>query len=110
MIGRSGQIFRPYLLRNCYIAQIESWALLNLRFGYTCLGIAYWPKDKRHRPWWVPHLSLTFWNHSGQCDQHWVFKVELQRLSLGFKTRGDATPDLATYKDAGWHLRSRFGF
>lgn len=95
---------RPYLIRGCYFAQVEVWAMVGLRLGFTALGLAYrhpWP---RRRPWWLPHFRLSIWEHTGQCDQRWVFRIRVGRHSLGFRTRGDARPDLATYGDAGWHL------
>lgn len=96
---------RFYLIRDCYFAQIEGSALIGLRLGYTTLGLAFWPPRRGRRPWWMPHLRLSLWAHTGQCDQRWVFLIAAGRHRFGFKTRGDATPDLMRYGEAGWCLR-----
>jgi hypothetical protein len=46
--------------------------------------------------------------HSLQCDQVWVFLVRYRKVRFGYRTVGDATPRLMTYKDAGFHWPWKF--
>lgn len=105
---------RSYLIRNSYSAQVEGSAFINLRFGYTCLGIAAWPMlgCDADMKWWqrlLPLLSLTLCSHSGQCGQWWAIKLKVcGRWVLAFKTKGDASPTLHdTYNESGLYLFSR---
>lgn len=97
--------FVPYFIRDSYSSQVEGWAILGFRFGYTCFGVAYWPNNARRFAKWQPNLVLTFWSHTGQCGQRQVFLIEAKSHRFGYRTRGDATPDLLSYNDAGWVLR-----
>jgi len=60
--------------------------------------------------WQSRNLTWTFglMAHSLQCGQVWLFLVRFQPgrrpYRFGFRTMGDATPKLATSKDAGWHF------
>lgn len=94
-----------YLHRRCYWSTIEAWCLVGLHIGYTSFGLAFWPRGgpPKRRPWWVPHARLDLWAHTGQCDQRWVFRLTLGRRQLGYRTVGDATPDLWAYGNAGWY-------
>lgn len=47
-------------------------------------------------------VRLLLWYHSLQCDQRWIFALILGHRRIGFRTRGDATPKIATYKDGGF--------
>ena len=42
--------------------------------------------------------------HSLQCDQRWIFLIRIGRRRFGYRTMGDATPDLLSSTDAGWHF------
>lgn len=60
--------------------------------------------------YWRSHkltLTLGLLAHSLQCDQRWIFLVRVQpgRVPYRFcyRTMGDAKPNFATAKDAGWH-------
>jgi hypothetical protein len=97
---------RFYFIRNAYSAQIEASALVGLRVGFTCLGIALWPPKRGHRPWWSPYFHLSLWAHTGQCDQRTVFGVALGRRRFGYVSRGDATPEMWRYYQAGWFYRA----
>jgi hypothetical protein len=93
-----------YRLSGCYQAQIEAWAIVGLRLGFSAWGVAYWPRERKRMPRWMPHVTLAIWNHTGQCDQRWVFRLNVGRYRFGYRTRGDAKPTYATYYDAGWRL------
>jgi hypothetical protein len=98
---------KAYKLKNCYHSQVEGNALVNIRFGFTCFGIAYphkfW-KKKRTDFWWIPRLSFEFWAHTGQCAQRWIFRFTMLNKRFGYRTKGDSTPSLSSYYDAGWQL------
>ncbi|MGV3616116.1 MAG: hypothetical protein ACO1SV_12340 [Fimbriimonas sp.] len=102
---------KPYRLPNSYFAQVEGSALANLRIGYTAIGL-YWPhllRNGRSKAWrFLPRFSLTLWSHTGSCDQRWVFKIRVGSNYIGYRTRGDATPAMSAYKDAGLRTRLRF--
>jgi len=38
------------------------------------------------------------------CDQRWIFLIRLFGRRFGYRTRGDASPDLMTYHDGGFHF------
>lgn len=42
--------------------------------------------------------------HTLQCDQRWVFLLRIGNYRFGYRTKGDAKPEYATYEDAGWHF------
>ena len=69
-----------------------------------------WRKD-------LGRLRLGLLYHSLQCDQRWLVLVRWRRpkvgkddLRFGYRTHGDATPKLDTYKDGGWHWPWKFRF
>lgn len=94
-----------YILKNTYHAQIEGNAFLNIRFGYTCLGIVYPRKYWKLKSWYLPHISFTFFSHSGTCNQYWIFKIVFGKRYFGFKTKGDADPSLLSYYNAGYKYK-----
>ena len=49
---------------------------------------------------WHP-IALALGYHSHQCDQRW-WGIRVGRFRLAYRTRGDATPDIHTYRDGGW--------
>lgn len=100
-------ILKPFIIRDCYSAQIEVWALLCLRIGYTAFGLALWPTKMNRRPWWIPHVHLSIWSHTGDCDQRWVFRLKFGRRMFGYLTRGDATPNSDAITNAGWWIKWR---
>ena len=55
-------------------------------------------------------ISLGLFAHTLQCDQRWVFLIRIRKHAFGYRTRGDASPDIMTYYDAGWYWpwKSRF--
>jgi hypothetical protein len=42
--------------------------------------------------------------HTLQCNQRWLFLLRVGRKKFGYRTKGDATPNLLVYKDAGWYF------
>lgn len=92
---------RFYFMRNTYSAQIEALALVGFRFGFTAFGVAFWKPGKKRRTRWMPHLLMSLMAPTGQCDQVWLFRLNVGRWRIGYRTKGDATPDLATYYEAG---------
>jgi hypothetical protein len=90
-----------YLVRECYFAQIEAFALIGFRFGYTAFGLALRRKTKR----WYPHLRFIINSHTGQCDQRWLFKIIAGKRFIGYRTRGDAKPWMASFGDCGFVAR-----
>ena len=46
-------------------------------------------------------LAVAIGHHSMQCDQRW-YGIRIGQLRLGYRTRGDATPDLDTFNDGGF--------
>ncbi|HEY3281404.1 MAG TPA: hypothetical protein VGN26_03955 [Armatimonadota bacterium] len=106
---------RFYWRPGTYSSQTEAWALLGLRFGTLAFGLARLPPTGRQVyriPWWQPRLMLKVAAPIGQCSQQWLFRVIVGPLSAGWRTRGDARPDLATYYEVGlilgWSGRQRF--
>lgn len=100
-----------YKVDNRYFSTIEGCALLGLRIGLRGWGIAWWQRRKGGYgpPWFVPRFRLDINMHSGQCDQVWLFRVHIMDCELGYKTRGDATPDMMSYYEAGWRVILRSG-
>lgn len=47
--------------------------------------------------------SFGLMAHSLQCDQVWIFLIRYGHFRFGYRTHGDATPKIMTYKDGGWH-------
>ena len=60
-------------------------------------------------------VSAGINEHSKQCDQRWRFRFRLswkgnprhlrggwKHAIIGYRTRGDATPNIATYHDGGF--------
>lgn len=103
---------RFYRLTDCYSAQIEAVALLNLRFGFTCMGVAYWRSWQalRSAAWgwrnWFPRVSIELWSHTGQNDMRQIFRLKVNRFSIGWTSAGRLT-DRALYsaRDLGLNLR-----
>jgi hypothetical protein len=54
--------------------------------------------------------TLGLMAHSLQCDQVWLFLIRRGNWRFGYRTRGDATPNIATYYNAGWHWPWKFRF
>lgn len=98
---------RFYFIRDAYFAQIEAWSVLGFRFGFTAFGLAVWPPtdNRKTMPWWAPHVRLEFGSYVGQCAQRWLFRFVFGKRRIGYRTRGDATPNLATYHDAGFCVK-----
>ena len=95
-----------YGLRHTYSSSVESRAIFNIRFGYTCFGLSrrqFSLKNPLRRIF--PIFSLVIWNHAAQCGQHYIFRIYILGQMLSWRTRGDATPDLSTYYAAGFHFR-----
>ena len=61
------------------------WPGIHIAFG----------KDRHHG------FAIAIGMHSWQCDQRW-YGIRIGRLRLGYRTRGDASPDLMTYYDGGF--------
>ena len=96
---------RFYWIRNSYFAQIEASAVVGLRLGSTCFGVAApWPPRKL-RPWWIPHFTLSLWSHTGQCEQRYIFLVKAGQRACGYLTRGDALPEHWRNEHAGFRCR-----
>jgi hypothetical protein len=66
--------------------------------------------------WNTARFRVGLLYHSLQCDQRWIFLFRWHRprgvddIRFGFRTRGEATPEFDTYKDAGWHWPWKFRF
>jgi len=48
-------------------------------------------------------LAIGLMAHSLQCDQVWIFLLRIGKKRIGYRTHGDASPNLLTYGDAGFH-------
>ena len=46
-------------------------------------------------------VSVALGYHSQQCGQRW-WGIRIGKCRLAYRTRGDASPKLATYEDAGF--------
>jgi hypothetical protein len=57
------------------------------------------------------NFGLAILAHTGQCAQVWLFGIRIGHKRFGYRTHGDATPRLLTYKDGGWWLpwQKRYG-
>lgn len=56
--------------------------------------------------YWVSQsgrFACGFLAHTLQCDQRWIFLLRWRRRVFGYRTHGDASPNLLTYEDAGWY-------
>lgn len=51
-----------------------------------------------------PKIGIDIWAHTGSCDQRWIARVVVGNRSFGYRTRGDATPDMMAYEDGGWYF------
>jgi hypothetical protein len=84
----------PYLIKNCYDAQITGMALFNLQTGYTLRGIALGRREDRFKPvWWTklfPLCSVEINKHTGQLDQVYRFRLRFMRCGIQYKTKGEA--------------------
>ena len=56
----------------------------------------YWKSRKGY-------FALSLLGHTLQCDQRWVFMVRIGSRRIGYRTHGDAAPNMLTYHDAGWY-------
>jgi hypothetical protein len=104
-----------YFGRDTYSGGAETWALVGLRCGFACCGVFVEPRlfnrKRQGLARWLPLLLLAVWWPIGQCGQRWLFRIELSRLQIGWRTRGSARLELSTYYDAGLYLqvgRQRF--
>jgi len=64
-------------------------------------------KNKKIYPgfyWKCKFCAIGFLAHVFQCDQRWIFLFRLNKGRFGYRTYGDATPDILTYYDGGWHF------
>ena len=48
--------------------------------------------------------AFGFLAHSLQCDQRWLFLIRIGKRRFGYRTMGDATPDILTSQDSGFHF------
>lgn len=54
------------------------------------------------------YFGVAFMLHNLQCDRRWLFGVRFGRKRvLGYLTHGDATPDMWSYRQAGWFIFKR---
>jgi len=93
-----------YLRRGCYFTQIEAYAILGIRLGYSTVGLG-WGIWRKRLPWWMKGPRLTLWSHSGQSDQRWIFRLDVFGRRIGYLTRGDASPEHDAYYTCGWKIR-----
>lgn len=83
---------RFYHIKDCSAATIEYRALLNLRFGYRCLGVAYKDSWIKYNNFWtnlVPKLSLMFFAKTDCGGEVWLFHFKYNKrvFSLVRKNR-----------------------
>jgi hypothetical protein len=50
------------------------------------------------------HFAIGINAHSLQCGQIWKFLFRIGKRRFGYRTKGDATKDLLTYYDSGFHF------
>ena len=50
----------------------------------------------------VGNWAFGLMAHSLQCGQVWLFLIRWNHIAFGYRTMGDATPNLMTSKDAGF--------
>jgi hypothetical protein len=50
------------------------------------------------------YWGIALYFHNLQCDRRWLFGVRIGRRVFGYLTHGDATPDMMSYREAGWFL------
>lgn len=103
-----------YFIKNCYSAQIEG-AGLNLRIGYTCMGLApspkFWHRTVSELPKWYRALfpiSLGFMYHTGQADQWVYFDLQLGCFMLWWQNQGERRKDDSKYHQSGFHMAWRW--
>ena len=62
------------------------------------------PKSVRGGWYWNPGWwAFGIMAHSLQCDQVGIFLIRYRQWKFGYRTMGDAKPNIVTSKDAGWH-------
>jgi hypothetical protein len=56
-------------------------------------------------------FGFAFLAHTHQCAQVWIFGIRVGQHRFGYRTHGDATPRIMTYKDGGWWFpwQKRYG-
>lgn len=100
-------MFKAYMIKDSYWAQIEGKSIINLRFGYTCMGFGtkkHIRCNSRRSKYSLFPLNIKFMAHTGQCDMVEVFHFSLGRFKVWYKTKGDTTPELHRYKERGLHF------
>ena len=84
----------PYIIRECYDAQISGLAFVNVQLGFTLFGIALMIRKRVLKPaWWsrlFPILSIEINKHTGQLDQVLKFRLRFMRCGVQYKTKGEA--------------------
>ena len=103
---------RFYTTGDSISAQIEACALLNLRFGGRCAGLAYpraW-QALRSKAWgwrgFLPRVSLSFFVPPHQNDKRIWFELRINRGELCLAVDGPRTNrNLHSARDIGLTLR-----
>lgn len=65
-----------------------------IRVPDSVWGGWYWRRGK---------VSLGLLAHALQCGQRWIVLLRVGKRRLGYRTHGDATPDMDTYDSAGFY-------
>lgn len=55
------------------------------------------------------NFALGLLAHTLQSDQRWIFLLRIGNYRFGYRTRGDAKPEHATYYNAGLHFGKKKG-
>ena len=90
-----------------YSSQIESKAILNLRLGYTSMGVSF---RRIKRCLWkaFPVFSVVLLNHSSQNDMRWLFRLWFFGMHFGYLVKGRLTnTSLHSAKSLGFHFMRR---
>ena len=113
-------IFTKY----CYFTQASRHSFLWLNIKNNQQGLVLAPtlaknlglfNSTSNMPWWYKHLfrylfpifALTWFSHTGQRNQIWIFKLEVLGNYFGYKTWGDSEKKKDDFNPGGWILESR---
>ena len=52
--------------------------------------------------WGIGKFRIAINKHTLQSDQKWLMAISFRGRVLGYRTRGDSSPEYLTYYDGGW--------
>lgn len=100
-------MFKGYFITHSSQAQVESNAIINIRFGGTCFGFgtAKQIRERKKTSKFNPFpIRLEFLRDRCQCRMIEVFRIGCAWLSIAYVTKGEVTPDSHWADSIGWQF------